>query len=253
MFARRPDAPPHDKALQNRMFASLDRIDYSQLDFQEKLDLIRSYGLIMTRLGPPEPAMRDRLIAKFDPLLPSDQRELNWELADMLAYLDAPSTPAKLMALLRTAPAAGPYFGYKEWINPQLRVRNNPGRTGPAGSSNASLARQQDQIYFAQLLRTVKNGWTMPLREEYMKWFVTELPEYKGGNEFVSAKQSIRMDAIAMLPEDAKAALKSIIDTPYVGTRGGNFQQGGGAAAAAAAAAAAGRGGATPAAGRGGQ
>ena len=119
--------PAPDKALQAKMFAALDRIDPRQITFQEKLDLLRSYGLVMIRLGAPDEATRQRLIAKFDPMLPSMQRELNWELADMLAYLDAPSVPQKVMALLRNAPAAANYFPIREWANQQLRTRQDQG------------------------------------------------------------------------------------------------------------------------------
>jgi glucose/arabinose dehydrogenase len=236
IYARKPDSPAPDRQLLGRILTSLDRIDVTQLTFQEKLDLLRSYSLALIRLGEPDAATRARLIAKFDPMLPGEQRELNWELADMLAYLDAPSAPAKLMALLRNAPAATSYYGTKEWINPELRVRNNPGRTGPAGMSNAALAKQEDQIYYAQLLRVVKNGWTAPLREEYVKWFIQAGADYRGGNEFASSNAIIRADAISQIPaSDITPALKALIDTPITagGGRAGGGGGGGGAAAPA--------------------
>jgi hypothetical protein len=127
IYATGPKTPAPDKALQAKMIAALDRIDVSHLTYQEKLDILRSYSLVFIRLGAPDEATRQRLIAKFDPMLPSLQRELNWELADMLAYLDAPSAPAKLMALLRNAPAAPAYYGIKEWANQQLRQRQDQG------------------------------------------------------------------------------------------------------------------------------
>ena len=52
--------PAPDKALQAKMFASLDRIDVGQLTYQEKLDLLRSYSLVMIRLGAPDEPTRQR-------------------------------------------------------------------------------------------------------------------------------------------------------------------------------------------------
>jgi hypothetical protein len=237
--------PAPDKSLQAKMLAALDRIDVSQLTFQEKLDLLRSYSLVMIRLGAPDEATRQRLIAKFDPMLPSMQREMNWELADMLSYLDAPSAPAKLMALLRNAPAAPSYFGIKEWANQQLRQRQDQGGVNGAnnlGRTQFSLQKQEDQVHYAQLLRATHNGWTPELREEYLKWFQTAATEFRGGNEFASSNAIIRADAISQIPEaDITPALKAIIDTPIAagggrGGAGGAGAGGGGRAGAAGAA-----------------
>jgi hypothetical protein len=233
--------PAPDKTLQARMFASLDRIDPRQITFQEKLDLLRSYSLVMIRLGAPDEATRQRLIAKFDPMFPSMQRELNWELADMLAYLDAPGAPAKIMAQLRNAPAAAPYFPTREWANQQLRQRQDSGGLNNGtnlGRTQYSLMRQEDQVYYAQMLRVTHNGWTPELREEYLKWFQTAAAEYRGGNNFAGSNATIRIDAISQIPETAiTPALKAIIDTPIVaaGGRGGAGGGGGGGARGGAA------------------
>ena len=118
---------------------------------------------------------------------------MNWELAEMLTYLEAPSAVSKLMGLLRTAPTT-PYFGIHEFINPQLRQRQDRGEVaGPnKGLSQAFLAKQEDQIMYAQFLRVLKTGWTPQLREEYFRWFNTAAAEYRGGNQFVTALQTIR-------------------------------------------------------------
>jgi len=231
VYATYPDDPAPDKALQGRMVATLDRIDVNQLPYQEKLDLLRAYSLTFIRLGQPSEAIRQRLIAKFDPLLPSGQRELNWELADMLAYLNAPSAPEKLMALLRNAPASPDFYGIQEWINPQLRQRQDQGGLNDnsnRGTPQAVAAKQEDQIYYAEMLRVVTNGWTPELRREYHEWLTNVNAVYSGGNEFAGGNQSIRVDAIAMLPDDARAALADIIDQPMAAGRGGRGGGGGG-------------------------
>jgi glucose/arabinose dehydrogenase len=208
-----PDSPAPDRALQQQLLATLGRIDWGMLPYQDKLDLLRAYTLVFTRLGKPDEATRQRLVAKFDPYLPAVNRELNWELAEMLVYLEAPSAATKVMALLRTAPTL-PFYPLAEWANPQQRVRNNPGMTGPQGKTNASLAKQEDQIQYAQLLRVLKTGWTPALREEYFRWFPTAAAEYRGGSAFFPSLQSIRTDAVALLPDDAKASLANVLAIP---------------------------------------
>jgi hypothetical protein len=222
-YMRPPGTPAPDRALQARMLAALDRIDWNGLSFQEKLDLLRTYSMTFIRMGAPDEATRQRLIAKFDPYLPSTQREMNWELGEMLAYLQAPSAPAKLMALLRTAPSA-PYYSIPEYSNPQLRTRNNPGMTGPAGMWNSQLAKQEDEIMYAQLLRMVENGWTPELREEYFRWFPVAANSYRGGNTFQGSLQTMRIDAISNLPESERTRMAELIAQPMIpfGQQAGN-------------------------------
>jgi hypothetical protein len=204
--------PNRDKALQNRMFATLDRIDWNTLAYQDKLDLVRAYQLVMIRLGMPDAEATKRLVASFDSRLPGIEDELNRMVAEVLAYLQAPSAPAKLMALLRNAPVA-PHYGIQEWINPQQRVRQDRGEvSGPnRGLSQQSLAKQDNEIYYAQLLRTVKTGWTPELRKEYMTYFVTAPANYMGN---LPGLLNIRADAISQLPANERAAYQSLIDTP---------------------------------------
>jgi hypothetical protein len=84
--------------------------------------------------------------------------------------------------------------------------------TGPnVGASNAFLAKQEDQIQYAQFRRVLKAGWTPPLREEYFRWFNTAGTTYRGGNQCVTALQNIRADGISQLPADAKAAFGALI------------------------------------------
>jgi len=235
-YHRPPDYPAPDKVLQSRMIAALDRIDLIELPFADKLDILRAYSLAFIRLGPPDEATRQRLIARFDPLLPATQRELNWELAEMLVYLDADSAPPKLMALLQNAPSPA-FYPIREYLNPILRQRGNPGLLGPAGVSNATLMKQEDEVQYAELLRVAHNGWTPELRQAYFEWFPVAASSYRGGSAFVAGLTAIRADAISQLPEAAKLALGEALETPLVGIgRGGG---GGGGAPG-------GRGGAAP-------
>ena len=129
----------------------------------------------MNRFGRPDESTAHRLIARFDPHYPSRVRELNAELCQLLVYLRAPDAAAKTVKLLEQAPT------------------------------------QEEQIYYAQALRTLKTGWTPALRQAYFTW-ISKSGQYKGGNSLRGFMANIRRDAIANLSDADKAALKPILD-----------------------------------------
>lgn len=206
-------APTRDAALSKRMVAALNRIDWDTLPFQDKLDLMRAYQLVFIRLGPPDAEDAQRLIVRFDRYLPSNQRELNWELAEMLIYLQAPSAATKVMSLVRTAPTA-PYYGIQEWINPQQRQRQDRGDVSGSnlGVTQQMVAKQEDQQQYIQLLRTLKAGWTPALRKEYFEWYAVGSADRYGGNP--SYLEVMRVDAISTLSPEEKAALGDLLTQP---------------------------------------
>ena len=58
----------------------------------------------------------------------------------------------------------------------------------------------------------MKTGWTLPLREEYFRWFVTEAAAYRGGNTFASSLRTIKARRSRTLSDDERTALKPILD-----------------------------------------
>ncbi len=224
---RTPTTPPPDRALQRRILAALDRIDWHALTYPEKLDLLRAYSLAFLRLGPPNAETAARLVARFDPHLPASNRELNWELAEMLVYLEAPSAATKVMALLRDSPSL-PYFPVRnQYLNPLLLARGTPGAS-VGGTENVDLAKQEDQSHYAHILRNLRTGWTRELREEYFTWFLEEAPQYTGGNNFSSSLNTMRNQAVEALPENERSSLDPILSRfPPTQGRGGGGGRGG--------------------------
>jgi putative heme-binding domain-containing protein len=174
-FHRQPSDPNPDSALQGRMLSALERIEWSKLSNPDRLDLLRAYTLTFTRLGQPDGAARQLLIAKFEPLFPAPTRELNAELGQMLVYLETPGAATKLMSALRSAPT------------------------------------QEEQMEYARSLRVLKTGWTPPLREEYFRWFL-KAANFKGGASLAGFMRDMKNDAIATLSESEKLTLKPILD-----------------------------------------
>ena len=93
----------------------------------------------------------------------------------MLVYLEAPSAATKLMAKLRTAPT------------------------------------QEEQMEYARALRVLKTGWTMPLREEYFRWFL-KAANFKGGASLTGFMRNMKSDAEATLSKAEATALQPILD-----------------------------------------
>jgi len=96
-------------------------------------------------------------------------------LSRLLIYLEAPTAAAKVVAALRAAPT------------------------------------QEEQIDLAVALRSLKTGWTTPLREEYFRWFITA-EGYRGGNTFASSLRRAKNDAVGLLSDSDKAELKTVLE-----------------------------------------
>jgi putative heme-binding domain-containing protein len=172
--------PAPDPAFRGQVLAALDRLDWSRLGTPDRVDLLRAYELAFTRLGRPDDESCRRLAAKFDPLFPARVVAVDFLLAEILAYLQAPSAAAKILAALREAPT------------------------------------QEEQIQYALILRVLKTGWSLPLREEYFRWFITTAAAYRGGNTFASTLRTIKAKAMETLSDDEKSALRPTLDAQPV-------------------------------------
>ena len=164
-----------DKSLQGKLLEMLDRIDWNSLSEKRRVDLARAYSLVFIRMGEPDDEIRKTLSAHLDPFLPGKSPELNAELLQLMVYLQAPNVAEKGIALLKTAPS------------------------------------QEEQMAYAKSLRHLKVGWTMPLREDFFKWF-TLAAAYKGGASFSLFVENMKKDALAKLSKEESVALKVIIE-----------------------------------------
>ncbi len=184
---RRPGAPIPGRNLQGPILEALARIEFDKLAPQQRTDTIRVYAVLFSRTGKPEEAAREKIVARFDPYLPGNSRELNAMLCELLVYLEAPDIAAKGMKMIHEAPT------------------------------------QEEQMEYAKSLRVLKTGWTMPLRKEYFTWYL-KASSFKGGaslNNFINKR--MKPDAVATLTAQEKAELKPILDaaplapTPVIG------------------------------------
>ena len=167
--------PATDPELRSRMLSVLNSIPWEELPKNDRLDLLRAYSLVFTRIGPPDAAARRQVIARLDPLFPVRSPEADVLLSQLLIYLEAPSAAVKVVAALNNAPT------------------------------------QQEQIEYAVALRFLKVGWTQDLREQYFRWFI-KAEGYRGGNTFARSLLTAKGNAVALLSESEKEALKPILE-----------------------------------------
>ncbi len=174
---RGPADPAPDRALGLRVLESLGRIDWEKLTYARKLDLIRVYGVLFHRFGPPDDATAARLAALFLGRIPKQGRELTIELCNLLVYLRSPEVAPRMIALMEGA------------------------------------STQEEQIDYARSLRLLRAGWTPGLRRAYFSWFA-RAADFRGGASLQGFLTIIRNDAIASLSASEKAELKPILDAP---------------------------------------
>jgi putative heme-binding domain-containing protein len=201
------------------VLAALDAIDPAALDTATRLDLVRAYQLAIIRLGNPPPSgAKDRLAAKFGPLFPSGDFDLDRELASLLGAIRAPGIVSKLAGLLAEpgASAGRTNLAPDEDALRELITRN----AGYGSAVRASLENRSDllQIHYAYVLRTIheRELWTDADRRAFFGWF-PRAREWSGGNSFRKFLVAIENDALAGMSENEKLALEALgVREPWV-------------------------------------
>ena len=151
---------------------SLLRIEWSKLDNTQRLELLRAYQLSFLRLGPADPATREKIIAQLDGHFPAADGDslVDRELARVLIHLEAPKIVDRCVAQMN-------------------------------GSNSA-----EQQIHYAFCLREAQKGWTPETRKAYFQWFY-DIGTARGGASFGGFLENIRKVAIGNLEDEDKAAL----------------------------------------------
>jgi putative heme-binding domain-containing protein len=161
-------------ALRDQILAVLLQRDFTKLTDEQRLGYVRLIEIVLHRFGNPDAATVAQVIAKLDPAYPADNFELNWLLTETLAYLQAPNTARKGMALIA------------------------------AGES------QEPQIEYARSLRFLKTGWTPELHTQQLEWFL-KAANYKGGASFDKFMEFIRNDSLGSYTDAEKTQFADLI------------------------------------------
>ena len=171
---RNDQTPAIDTAMRDKLLKALAAIDAGKINNDQQQTLVRTTQIVLNRFGRPSDKLVASLIDSFDPLFPAPSAELNWLLSETLAWLQAPNTAKKSMALIAAAPA------------------------------------QEEQMQYARSIRMLKTGWTPELRTAYFEWFL-KAANYRGGASFAKFIEFIRNDAVASLSDAEKESMKELL------------------------------------------
>lgn len=69
---RKPTDAPVDTAMAAKIYTALGKVDWKQLNQEQRLAFVRTYSISLVRFGQPDEATRQRAIAKLDPLFPAE-------------------------------------------------------------------------------------------------------------------------------------------------------------------------------------
>jgi len=174
-----PSSQPDSKS-RDAILAALLKHDFAKLTPEQRLGYVRLIEIVLHRFGNPDDTTVAAIIAKLDPAYPADNFELNWLLTETLAYLQAPNTATKGMALIAAAES------------------------------------QEPQVEYARSLRFLKTGWTPELRKQQLEFFL-KAANYKGGSSFAIFIDFIRKDSLATFtPEETAQFAELIAKKPEV-------------------------------------
>ena len=171
---RKPTDAPLDQAMGAKIVDALAKLDWQRLNHEQRLTLVRTYGIAFVRFGQPDAAMTKRILAQLDPQFPAPTFDLNWLLCETLASLQSPALATKAIAMIKNAPG------------------------------------QEEQLEYARSIRFLKAGWTTELRTAQFEWFL-KAANYRGGASFEKFLEFIRTDAEASLSADEKVALQTVL------------------------------------------
>ena len=159
------------------VLTALERLSLARLPADQRIELLRLYGLTLYRLGPPDEATRHRLIKYFDAFYPAKNREANVLVTEIMCYLQAPSAAEKGTKLL------------------------------------AEAHTQEDQIDLARSLRFLRTGWKPQSRHAYFEW-VVHAQAYKGGDNMRLVIDELKNDALVRVPVNDRPAIEAMFAAP---------------------------------------
>ncbi|HMO14738.1 MAG TPA: c-type cytochrome [Pirellulaceae bacterium] len=170
------------------MLELLGNIEWNELREQQKLELLRAYGLLLIRLDHGGVRVKKAINQRFGRFYPSHAPFIDQELSRLLSATVPNDFVATTVQLLTAAPT------------------------------------QEEAIHYALCLSHVEEGWTPALRQTYFQWFF-DAASARGGNSLIGFINNIRKEAIDRLDDVAKAELAELITKtpalvdPYAGLK----------------------------------
>jgi putative heme-binding domain-containing protein len=171
---------------------------------ENRVAWLRVHALALLRLGPPTDAQRAAIAERLLPLFPTFGNERqDQDLAELLAYVDAPGFLDKavpLLAPLRPSPVP-------QWAKAGQQGDVYGARYAGVIAAMARAMPPVGQIAIADALRTVKHGWTLDQRRAFFA-FVEQARTRKGGSSYDGYLKKIADAAWATCTPDEQRELE---------------------------------------------
>jgi putative heme-binding domain-containing protein len=168
-------ARKNNRGLQAAALRSLGAIPWDQISDEQKIDLLRAYGLVLIRMGGANANARKIINEKIGPHYPSKSSRINQELCRLLIATGHPDVVEITLNLLVQAPT------------------------------------QEEQLHYVHSLSVLQTGWSLEQRERYYQWFL-DAANFYGGRSFNGFLQNIRKRSLATIDPATKNQLKEILD-----------------------------------------
>jgi putative heme-binding domain-containing protein len=166
-----------DTALQSQVLEHLTAMPLERLGEEDLLDALRVCQLAFIRLGGLQNAAAEVVARRLDSMFPAERSEaVNRELFNILVYVNAPGIIER---------------GLERLVQ---------------GST------QQDQMFYAFVLRNIHEGWTRSQRETDLAWLNLAEQKYVGGASFQEFVRQIRRDTLAGASDAEKSELAELIE-----------------------------------------
>lgn len=199
-LARSSDATHQYVALR-----ALTKLRFRDLSYEEKLNLVRAYGLVFIRMGAPGDYWSGIIASKLSPYLPTGDFYLDRELSRLLIYLDAPEATGKTMALFESASSVELDIPI---LSETLTARHD--RYGKDIETMKANMPSAAEIAHAVSLSNAKLGWGIAMRESYFQWYYDSMAR-SGGRSYVGFIDQFRTRAISNTPEDERELLAGLV------------------------------------------
>lgn len=159
------------------LYANLSRIDWNSLSHDQRVAMLRVYGLTMIRLAAVNQSVKHEIADRFATIYPTTNAELDQELCRLLVYLKHPKAFGQTLELLHEAVS------------------------------------QEERLHYVLCLRTIITLATPEQKREYFQWF-HKSRTIRGGHSLRRFLDNIKSEAADQLDETERQSLADLITSP---------------------------------------
>ncbi len=190
-----------NKAQKSQLLNALTSIKFDQLPESQQFDLFRAFELVFLRMGMPDPADKEKVIAYLNPHYPAKTALLNRGLSKLMIYLEAPGVIGKTLALMDKKDEPGSHdLGVDVTMASSDLILRNP-QYGLDIAKMLEKVPPLQQTFYANMLSREETGWTPELRAKYFGWFKNAF-SYQGGRSYIGFIDRARKLALAHVPKE---------------------------------------------------